>query len=136
MRLTTVFLAFILCFGLFAGCQTVNEVGVTIKKPSTEHVIVKHKGKGPPPHAPAHGYRYKHHDGVELAYDSQIGVYFAVKVPSVYFCNNLYMRLSDRHWEVAANFNGPWQPEKEGQVPYKLKKAKLKKAKNKKYKNK
>jgi len=131
MRLVSVIFAFILCFGGFAGCKTINEVGVNVKFPSTKIGEVKHKGKGPPPHAPAHGYRHKHHDGVELAYDSRIGVYFAVKVPSVYFYNNLYMRLSDRNWEVAANFNGPWQPEKEGQVPYKLKKEKKKKHKKK-----
>ena len=101
------------------GCKTVDEADVKIKFPSTDTEKVKHKGKGPPPHAPE--------DGIDLEYDSGIGVYFSVKMPSVYFYNGLYIQLSDGHWEVAANFNGPWRPEGEGQVPYKLKKTKGKK---------
>ena len=124
MRFASITFVFILCIGLFFGCQTFNEVGVNIKYPSTEIGKVKHRGKGPPPHAPAHGYRHKHQDGVELEYDNRLGVYFAVKIPSVYFYNGLYLRLSDSNWEVASNFNGPWRQEAEGEVPYKLKKSK------------
>lgn len=124
MRFASITFAFILCLSVFVGCKTLDEVGVKIKFPSTDTEKVKHKGKGPPPHAPAHGYRHKHQDGIELEYDSGLGVYFSVKMPSVYFYNGLYIRLSDGYWQVAANFNGPWRPELEGQVPYKLKKAK------------
>jgi len=131
MRFASITFVFILCLGLFSGCKTFDEVGVNIKYPSTEVGKAKHKGKGPPPHAPAHGYRHKHQDGVELEYDSQLGVYFAVKIPSVYFFNNLYLRLSGGNWEVAANFNGPWRQEAVGEVPYKLKKSKSKKHKKK-----
>ena len=127
MRFAGIIFVFILCIGLFSGCQTFNEVGVNIKYPSSETGKVKHREKGPPPHAPAHGYRHKQQDGVELEYDSRLGVYFAVKIPNVYFYNDLYLRLSDSNWEVAANFNGPWRPETKGEVPYKLKKSKGKK---------
>jgi hypothetical protein len=127
MRFTSITLAFIVCLSVFVGCKTIDEVGVKLKFPSNDTGKVKHKGKGPPPHAPAHGYRHKHQDGIELEYDSGLGVYFSVKMPSVYFCNGLYMRLSDGHWEVAGNFGGPWRLEVEGQVPHKLKKAKGKK---------
>ena len=124
MRFSGIIFAFILCLSLFVGCKTLDEVGVKIKFPSTDTEKVKHKGKGPPPHAPAHGYRHKHQDGIDLEYDSGLGVYFSVKMPSVYFYNGLYMQLSDGNWEVSANFNGPWRPEVEEQVPYKLKKTK------------
>ena len=33
-----------------------------------------HRGYGPPPHAPAYGYRH-HHQGARLAFDSKLGVY-------------------------------------------------------------
>ena len=131
MKLAGVIFAFILCFSVFTGCKTLNEVGVKINYPSTDTEEVKQKGKGPPPHAPAHGYRHKHQDGVELEFDNRLGVYFAVKMPSVYFYNNLYMRLSGENWEVSANFDGPWRPESKGEVPKKLKKEKKKKKKKK-----
>ncbi len=124
MRFACITLALILCLSVFVGCRTLDEVGVRIKFPSTGTQQGRHKGKGPPPHAPAHGFRHKHQDGIELEYDSGLGVYFSVKMPSVYFYNGFYIRLSDGYWEVAASFNGPWRPEVEGQVPYKLKKTK------------
>jgi len=37
---------------------------------------------GPPPHAPAHGYRHKHRRGPELVYDGRLGVN-TVELPSV-----------------------------------------------------
>ena len=43
----------------------------------------KHKKKGPPPHAPAHGYRAKHqyryYPGCSVYYDSGRGIYFYIK---------------------------------------------------------
>ena len=120
MRFAAITLAFILCLSVLVGCRTLQELGIGIKHPSTG----KHKGKGPPPHAPAHGYRHKHHDGIELEYDSGLGVYISVELPGVYFYNDLYLRLSGEHWEVAARFDGPWRPEAQGQVPFKLKNSK------------
>ena len=95
MRFASITFAFILCLGFFVGCKTFDEVGVKIKYPSTDTEKVKNKGNGPPPHAHALGYRHKHQDGIELEYDSGLGVYFAVKAPSVYFYNGLYIKLSN-----------------------------------------
>ena len=134
MRFASIVFALILCLSVFVGCRPLGEVGVQMKFPSTDTGKVKYKGNGPPPHAPAHGYRHKQQDGIELEYDSGLGVYFSVKIPSVYFYNGLYIRLSGGYWEVAANFGGPWRPETEGQVPYRLKKEKGKKHKGKKKK--
>ncbi len=131
MRFAGITFSFILCLSVLVGCETLGKVAVKIKSPSTDTAKVKHKGKGPPPHAPAHGYRHKHQDGIELEYDSGLGVYFSVKMPDVYFYDGLYLRLPDEHWEVAVSFDGPWRPEAEGQVPYKLKKAKVQKPKGK-----
>lgn len=138
MRFASIAFAIILCLGVFVGCRTFDEAGVKIKHPypSAGMENVKHKGKGPPPHAPAHGHRHKHQDGIDLEYDSGLGVYFSVRMPSIYFYDGLYIQLSNGYWEVATNFNGPWRPEIEGQVPYKLKKDKGKKHKGKKKKKK
>ncbi len=47
MRFASITFVFILCLGVFAGCKTIDEVGVNIKFPSTETEKVKHKGKVP-----------------------------------------------------------------------------------------
>ncbi|MEE9551944.1 MAG: hypothetical protein V3V89_02760, partial [Gammaproteobacteria bacterium] len=52
------------------------------------------RGYGPPPHAPAHGYRHKHH-GHDLEFDSHLGVYVVVGLASVYFLDGLYYKVTD-----------------------------------------
>ena len=128
MRFASIVFAFILCLSLCGGCKTFKHIGIKTKPPVKTKKI---KHKGPPPHAPAHGYRHKHHDGIELEFDNGLGVYFSVKMPGIYFHNGLYMRLSDGHWKIASHFDGPWRPEAEGQVPHKLKKTQKKKHKEK-----
>jgi hypothetical protein len=53
---------------------------------------------GPPPWAPAHGYRHKHHSP-DLVFDSEIGVYVVVGHPHVYFYDDHYFRVVSSHWE-------------------------------------
>ncbi len=91
--------------------------------------------QGPPPHAPAHGYRHKHGDGHDLEYDSEIGVYIVVRIPDTYYRDDLYIRMSsDGRWIVSARLDGGWRPADRDEVPYKLKehKGKNKHKKNKK----
>ncbi len=69
----------------------------------------KHKPKkGPPPHAPAHGYRQKH-QGVELVYDSGRGVYVVIDLPSHYYFKGRYYRRGEIQWEAGVNIDGPWE---------------------------
>lgn len=78
----------------------------------------KDKGHGPPPHAPAHGYRYKHQHGVELRYDAGLGVYVVVEIPGMYFNDGLYIQWSsDGYWEVGYHYNGPWRIAVGSEVP-------------------
>lgn len=53
---------------------------------------------GPPPWAPAHGYRHKQ-PGPELVFDPQIGVYVVVGFPDVYFYDDHYFRVVSSRWE-------------------------------------
>ncbi len=67
------------------------------------------KGNGPPPHAPAHGYRHKHQHGVELVYNSKLGVYVVIGFPNHYFYEGHYFRLGGEDWEISMNIEGPWR---------------------------
>ena len=69
----------------------------------------RHKPKhGPPPHAPAHGYRHKQ-QGVELVYDSGRGVYVVVDFPLHFYFEGRYYRFHEPHWEVGVQVDGPWK---------------------------
>jgi hypothetical protein len=71
------------------------------------HPRHEHKG-GPPPWAPAHGYRHKHENGVELVFDSKIGIYVVVGRPGHYFHRDRYYRSYDGRWQVSVAVSGPW----------------------------
>lgn len=55
----------------------------------------------PPPHAPAHGYRYKHHDH-DLVYDRGLGVYIVTDMRDHYFHDGMYYHWRDGDWFVSA----------------------------------
>ncbi len=77
----------------------------------------RHRAKhGPPPHAPAHGYRQKH-QGVELVYDSGRGVYVVIDLPSHYYFKGLYYRRGEIQWEAGVNIDGPWEFVSEDAMP-------------------
>lgn len=63
---------------------------------------------GPPPWAPAHGYRHKHHDGVELVFDAKLGVYVVLGHDHYFFHGDRFYRDHDGRWLVSAQFHGPW----------------------------
>lgn len=88
-----------------------------------EHAKVKKKKHGPPPHAPAHGYRHNHPDGTELVFDSSLGVYAVVDLSGVFFQNDLYIRSVKNTWQVSAAIEGPWRKAGSKEVPGKLKAA-------------
>ncbi len=77
----------------------------------------RHKPKhGPPPHAPAHGYRHKH-QGVELVYDSGRGVYVVVDFPLHFYFKGNYYRYRETNWEVGVHVDGPWESVSEEALP-------------------
>lgn len=117
-------IALLLFFGLFflSGCNT---MGVGVQGPSAPPREKSYHKPGPPPHAPAHGYRHKNPDGYELEYDSRIDAYVVVNIPETYFGNNWYIRLStDGRWLVSATLEGGWRVAFGNEVPYKLREYK------------
>jgi hypothetical protein len=74
---------------------------------------------GPPPHAPAHGYRHKHRNR-DLVYDANIGVYVVVGLPDVWFLDGSYFRWYGERWEMGVSVDGPWRVARESAVPFKL----------------
>ncbi len=91
-----------------------------------EHVYVQ----GPPPHAPAHGYRHKHHEhGVELVYDSGLGVYVVVELADHFYFKGHYYRHGETHWEIGVHVEGPWEVVAEKSLPKGLRSKKKGKGK-------
>ena len=66
-----------------------------------------HYKSGPPPHAPAHGYRAKHNKH-NMSYDSGLSVYVVMDLADHYFDNGVYFRYRDGHWQTSLSIGGGW----------------------------
>jgi len=87
-------------------------------------------GHGPPPHAPAHGYRQKY-QGVELVYDSGRGVYVAVEFPLHFYLKGSFYRFHESQWEISTDIKGPWKVIAEEELPAGLRAKEKEKEKSK-----
>jgi hypothetical protein len=83
----------------------------------------RHHRNSPPPHAPAHGHRYRHDHGVDLVFDSGVGAYIVLGFDDLFFFNNNYMRFYDGNWHHADRHDGRWRRANDRHVPHKLRKA-------------
>lgn len=104
----------LIAFGL-AGCGTRGNVS---------YGDGGHYHEGPPPHAPAHGYRakHRHHD---MHYDSRLGAYVVLGYDDHFFADNLYFRYRDNGWQYSLDLDGhDWHRADHDRVPYKLRKSK------------
>ncbi len=79
-------------------------------------------GHGPPPHAPAHGYRHKMRDDTALAYDADLGVYVVIGTSGVYYHSErqLYYRMKGSTWEASASLSDGWRRVSDDALPGKL----------------
>ena len=73
-------------------------------------------GYGPPPHAPAHGYRYKYHDH-DLIYDAGLGVYVVIGVTDYFFLDNYYYHHRHDGWYYSRDFDRDWRQYKDNRLP-------------------
>lgn len=105
-------------FLMFTGCVV-------------QPVHVHSRDYGPPPHAPAHGYRHNYH-GHELVYDLGLGVYVVVGLPSIYFYSGIYYRYDGDHWSYSHDLDKGWHKHKgDREIPPGLAKKKGKRKKGK-----
>jgi hypothetical protein len=89
---------------------------------SSGTATVKNDKKGPPPHAPAHGYRHKHGDGVVLVFESSLGVYVVSGHKDLYFHKDRYYRLHKSKWQSSGHIEGPWRKSPSNKIPQGLQK--------------
>lgn len=78
----------------------------------------------PPPHAPAHGYRHKLPAGVELVFDSGLGVYAVVDFPDHFYYEGKFYRNLGAGWEISVTFGGSWSVTASSAIPVGLHKHK------------
>jgi len=79
---------------------------VIVQEPAPQEVS---RGQGPPPHAPAHGYRARTQRGVEVVFDRELGVFVVVSLPGTYFWADFYYREdSGGRWERCDRLDGAW----------------------------
>lgn len=75
---------------------------------------------GPPPHAPAHGYRHKHKNH-DMRYDSALGVYVLLDLLDYYYDGDRYYRYRDGDWQYARELdNERWRKADRRSVPERL----------------
>ena len=72
---------------------------------------------GPPAHAPAHGYRRKHVHGVELVFDSGLGLYVVVGRTDHYYHDGYFFRFRSGIWERCPEPDGHWKVTSHNSLP-------------------
>ena len=98
---------FVSSIALVAICFTLSACSNSPRYRNTNGSIETAQKHGPPPHAPAHGYRHKHHN-TDLKYDSVLEVYVVAGWSNYYFHEDHYYRSNDNGWEITAQLSGPW----------------------------
>lgn len=81
-----------------------------------EPVITTNRS-GPPAHAPAHGYRRKHVHGMELVFDSSLGLYVVVGLSDHYYHDGYFFRLHSGIWERCPKPDGHWKVVSDNSLP-------------------
>jgi hypothetical protein len=110
------------------ACEHSNGGGpsVIVQAPARE-VAVQDRG-GPPPHAPAHGYRRKMHvdngPDLQLVFDSGLGAYVVVGIPDLYFLDGHYFRFASSGWQISVHHDSGWAVAVQSDVPSGLWKSK------------
>lgn len=82
--------------------------------------------RGPPAHAPAHGYRRKHEEtherarlpqGVKLVFDRQLGVYVLLGLADHYYDGHRYYRRRHDEWQASLELDRGWARLAIGSLP-------------------
>lgn len=107
MNANRLMVALMLVAGASLACST---RAVVHKESSPRPVVVHDQHGGPPPHAPAHGYRHKHGgDDVVLVYDRHLDVYIVSGYKDCYYTAGQYFRFVDGSWEWSVSVSTGWK---------------------------
>jgi hypothetical protein len=68
------------------------------------------------PAHPSHGYVYAH-GGIDMVFDSGLGLYIVTGYPDYYFFSGRYYRYHSPYWEYSSRLNGPWKMERYESLP-------------------
>lgn len=112
VRISIIVVLLAAAIAVFGCSRTVVRAGG-----STRTTTVQTDKKGPPPHAPAHGYRHKHTDGLVLVYEASLGVYVVSGHTGLYFYKDRYYRFHKSNWQSSGHFEGPWRNSPSNKVP-------------------
>ena len=116
MRLIMVAAALLCAMLIVVGCSSSKKVVYSGSETQVE--VSRGKSGGPPPHAPAHGYRRKHKvDGFDLVYDPGRNVYIVVGYPEPFYSDGKYYRHKKKHWDVSVSMRGSWRKIKDSELP-------------------
>jgi len=108
-RFTALFAALVMTVTV-VGCQE-----VVLAPRASKPVVVR--TSGPPSHAPAHGYHRKHRSGVELRFDTNLGVYIVEGKTDIYYHDGWFIRIRNGVWQASATIGGEWQVRPASWVP-------------------
>ncbi|MCF7825676.1 MAG: hypothetical protein K9N29_03415 [Candidatus Marinimicrobia bacterium] len=84
-------------------------------------MVIRSGKKGPPSHAPAHGYRKKNRHGMEMTFDSNLGIYIMMSYPSYYYWDGTYYRINNNQWESSKDVKKHWKKINKQKLPKGLK---------------
>lgn len=104
---------------VLVACGPVHSITIARDDHAVHVEEGEHDHHGPPPHAPAHGYRRKQHDAfrhghdggdVEIVFDSDLGAYVVVDISGYYYLDGMYLRVEEGRWYASAHLDGDWKP--------------------------
>jgi len=72
-----------------------------------KHGHAGHHGASPPPAQPAHGHRHSH-AGVQLVFDSGLGVYVVVDRHNHFYTKGRFYRYAHDGWQISTQLDGGW----------------------------
>ena len=89
-------------------CVCIILMTVSCSSYTDSHTPTVSKG-GPPAHAPAYGYRRKQVEGMELVFDSSLGLYVVVGLSDHYYNDGYFYRLRGGLWEMSKKPDIGWK---------------------------
>lgn len=89
----------------------------------TARPVAGERHSGPPPNAPAHGYRHQQSDGIQLVFESSIGVYIVSGYTEHYYYHGRYYRWNNDSWQVSSKVSRGWARASEKTIPPGLRKT-------------